>query len=230
MKITLNPVFDIETGQLISHDGVFDVEHTPILFDRDVKAQANQERKTADTTAGGLGSEASGIAGTVIPGLEREATNPTGFGAEDVNNMLVAGGEAAGGVNAGIAGEANLEAARTRNAGGFANALDEASRVKSRQLSRNALDVSNANALEREKKRMFAQGELSNIMNSDRANQLRAMGLSEEAIANELKAGQQGWLQNTEGIIKTVSDAMNPLSKLKGLFSGGCGGSTGGAG
>lgn len=209
MKITINPVFEWSDAEqkylLVSHDGVYEVEHVPILFDRDIKNQANQERKTSDTLAGGLGSEASGISGQIIPGLEREAANPTGFGAQDVNNMLVAGGEAVGGANAGITGEANLEAARTRNAGGFANALDEAARIKSRQLSRNALDVSNANALQKQKQQMFAQGELRDIMQSDRANQLRAMGMSEEAIANELKAGQQGWVQNTLNTIKTLT-------------------------
>jgi len=207
VKITLNPTFSIETNELLWHDGVFEVEHVPILFDRDVKNQANQERKTSDKVAGGLGSEASGISGTIIPGLEREATNPTGFGAEDVNNMLVAGGEAVGGANAGITGEANLEAARTRNAGGFANALDEAARIKSRQLSENALRVSNANAEQKQKQQMFAQSQLSEIMNSDRANQLRAMGLSEEAIQNELAAGRQGWFQNTLNAIGTLTGA-----------------------
>jgi hypothetical protein len=202
----VNPCFEIETGKLLSHDGQFDVpdELVTLRFDRDIAAKANQNRKTADTTGSTLGTEAAGIGGAVIPGLEREATNPQGFAPTDVNNMLVAGGEAAGGANAGITGQANLEAARTRNAGGFASALDEAARIKSRQLSTNALDVSGAQAQEKEKQRQFAQGQLTNIMQSDRANQLRAMGLSDEAIAEELKAGQQGWLQNTLNTINTI--------------------------
>jgi hypothetical protein len=206
LKITVNPCFEIETGKLLSHDGQYDIpdELVTLRFDRDIAAKANQNRKTADTVGAGLGTEAAGIGGAVIPGLEREATNPQGFAPTDVNNMLVAGGEAVGGANSGITGEANLETARTRNAGGFANALDEAARVKSRALATNALDVSGRQAMEKEKQRQFAQGELTNIMQSDRANQLRAMGLSEEAIAQELKANQQGWFQKTLDTINTV--------------------------
>lgn len=216
LKITLNPCFLIETGELLSHDGQYEVpdDAITIRFDRDVAGQAKNNKKTADTTASGFGTEASGIAGTVIPGLERESVNPQGFAPTDVNNMLVAGGEAVGGANAGITGEANLEAARTRNAGGFANALDEAARVKSRQLSTNALDVSGRQAMEKEKQRQFAQGQLTNIMQSDRANQLRAMGLSDEAIAQELAAGRQGWLQNFEGIGKTLSEGATAAANL----------------
>lgn len=209
MKITINPVFSLETGKLVSHDGQYHIpdELVTLRFDRSAQGQAKNNMTTANTTAGGFGSEASGISGAVIPGLEREATNPQGFAPTDVNNMLVAGGEAVGGANAGITGEANLEAARTRNAGGFASALDEAARIKSRQLSTNALDVSGRQAAEKEKQRQFAQGQLTNIMQSDRANQLRAMGLSEEAIQQELAAGRQGWLQNTEGVINTITGA-----------------------
>jgi hypothetical protein len=210
VKITISPTFDIESGKLLSHDGQYEIpdELVTLRFDRSAQQQAKNNMTTANTVAGGAGSEAAGIAGTVIPGLERESVNPQGFAPTDVNNMLVAGGEAAGGANAGITGEANLATARTRNAGGFANALDEAARVKSRQLSTNALNVSGEQAREKEKQRQFAQTELSNIMQSDRANQLRAMGLSDEAIAEELKAGQQGWLQNVEGVVKTAADAV----------------------
>jgi len=207
VKITLNPVFDIATGKLLSHDGVFHVEHVPILFDRSAQAQAKNNVTTANKTASGFGAEGSQISGTIIPGLERESTNPEGFTPQEVNDQLVAGGEAVGGANSGVTGEAALESARTRNAGGFANALDEASRIKSRQLARNALDVSGENARLKEQKRMFAQSKLSDIMQSDRANQLRAMGLSDEAIAQELAAGRQGWLQNTEGVINTITNA-----------------------
>jgi len=206
VKITISPTFDIESGKLLSHSGQYDIpdELVTLRFDRSAQAQAKQNKTTADTTASGLGAEASGIAGTVIPGLERESVNPQGFAPTDVNNMLVAGGEAVGGANAGIVGQANLEAARTRNAGGFASALDEAARTKSRALATNALDVSGRQAVEKEKERQFAQTQLADLLKSDRANQLRAMGLSDEAIAQELAAGRQGWLQNTLDTIKTI--------------------------
>jgi hypothetical protein len=230
VKITINPVLDILTGKLLSHDGQYDIpdELVTLRFDRSAQAQAKGNKTTADTTGSTLGTEASGIGGAVIPGLEREATNPQGFAPTDVNNMLVAGGEAVGGANAGITGEANLEAARTRNAGGFASALDEAARVKSRALSTNALDVSGRQAAEKEKQRQFAQGQLTNIMQSDRANQLRAMGLSEEAIQQELAAGRQGWFQQALDVANTVTGAGKAAGGIiSALNKGGGGGSSG---
>jgi hypothetical protein len=221
VKITINPSFSIETGELLSHDGQYDLpdELVTLRFDRSAQAQAKGNKTTADTLGSNLGSEAAGVGAAVIPGLEREATNPQGFAPTDVNNMLVAGGEAVGGANAGITGEANLEAARTRNAGGFASALDEAARTKSRQLSTNALNVSGEQAREKLKQQQFAQTQLADLMKSDRANQLRAMGLSDEAIAQELAAGKSGWLQNVNQTIEAVTGA------AKGAF-----GKPGGAG
>jgi hypothetical protein len=211
MRVTLNPTFSIETGELLSHDGQFDVAEIPILFDRAAQGQANQNRKTDLGIATGAGSEASQIGSSVIPGLERDVNNPTGFTPVEKNRQLVAGAEAIGGVNAGVKGEANLASARTRTAGGFAPALDEAARIKSRQLSSNALGVENEDAMLRQKKQQEARGQLLGVMGSDRANQLRAMGLSDEAIQAELAAGRQGWFQNTmEGINTVVNAARGP--------------------
>lgn len=212
----MNPCFEIETGKLLSHNGQYELpdDAVTIRFDRDVAGQAKNNKTTADTTGSGLGAEASQIGGTVIPGLERESTNPQGFAPTDVNNMLVAGGEAVGGANAGITGQANLEVARTRNAGGFASSLDEAARIKSRQLATNALDVSGRQAMEKEKQRQFSQTQLADLMKSDRADQLRAMGLSDEAIAQELAAGRQGWFQNFTSGTEALAKGAEAAAKL----------------
>jgi hypothetical protein len=205
MRATLNPTFSIETGELLSHDGIFEVEEFPIRCDRSAQKQAKTNVSGDNAIANETGSTATGINAQLIPGLETESKGHSGYSPTDQNNMLVAGGEAVGGSNAGITGQANLTAARTRNAGGFAASLDEAARDKSRQLSNNALGVANQNAQLEQQNQRFAQGQLANISNEQRQAQLKAMGLSDEAIQQELAAGRQGWLQNTEGVLDTLS-------------------------
>ena len=208
MRITIDPTLDLSTLEWLPRPSyeIPDSEVT-IRFDRKAQGQASSNVSTANSVAGGAGANAAQISSSLIPGLEREAANPTGFTPVQKNNMLVSGAEAIGGVNAGLKGEANLASSRTRNAGGFAPALDEAARIKSRQLGTNALNVQNEDARLAQEKQQFAQKQLQGLYGLDTTNQLKAMGLSDEAIQQELAAGRQGWLQNTEGVIDTLTGA-----------------------
>jgi hypothetical protein len=198
-RITVDPVLDIETMEWLPRPSFYveDAE-VPILFDRSVQNTSKKQAQTDQGVAGNYGNQAQQIGSSIIPGLEREANNPQGYDTSTVNNMETAGAQAAGGVNAGIGGIAGLEEGRTRNAGGATQALDEAARIKSRQLSNNALNVQNESAKLGQEKQQQAQQTLAGLYGTDTSNQLKAMGISNEDIANELKAGQQGWLQNTD--------------------------------
>jgi hypothetical protein len=187
--------------------GLFHVERFRAHFDRSVQKQAGTNASTANTTGAGFGSTASQIGSTLIPGLEREATNPTGFTPLQKNRMLVAGAEATGGANAAAGGQAALEKLRTRNPSGFSAALDEAARIKNRAGSANALSVENADAQLAQQKQAQAQRALQGIYGTDTENQLRAMGLANEDLNTQLNAGKTGWLQNAEGVIGTIADA-----------------------
>jgi len=200
MKITIDPTLDMETMQWVERPSYeIDEKDIRILFDRSAQKQAGQNVATDKSLAGGFGTTASGIGSTLIPGLRREATNPTGFTPMQKNDQLVTGAEAVGGINSGAKGLASLEATRTKTAGGFAPALDEAARIKSRQLSTNALNVSGEDARLAQEKQRFAQGELGNLYGGLNKDQLTAMGLSDEAINTMLRAGQSGWQQNAMG-------------------------------
>lgn len=206
-KILLNPVFSIATGELLSHDGESFVEDFPIKLDREIQGTAKKNAKTASDVATGFGSTAAGIGSSLIPGLERDANNPTGYDPITKNRMLVSNQEAAGGVGAGIAGDANLMAARTRNAGGFARALDESARAKGRLLTSGARDVENESARLAALKQQQARGQLAGLYNTDVSGQLRAMGLSDEDLRTALEAGKSGWQQNAMGWIDTLGGA-----------------------
>lgn len=202
-RFLLNPTFDIETGKLLSHDGEFFHEKTSILFDRQAQSAAKSDKKVADTVGATAGSEAAGEGSTLRTQLTNEALHPTGYNPTDLNNMLVQQQEAVGGGNAAIGGEGKLAALRQRNASGIAPALAEAARSKQRTLASGALDVANQNAMLREKQRQEGLSGLQGLYGTDTSNQLRAMGLSAEDLQNELAAGRQGWLQDTEGLVNT---------------------------
>ncbi len=202
-RFLLNPTFDIETGRLLSHDGEF-FEEPKILFDRGAVGQAKQQGKVAGEVAGTAGSNASQIGSTITPVLEQQATHPTGYDPTTLNNMLVSQQEAAGGANATVGGEGRLNALRTRTAGGFAPALAEAARSKGRTLATGALNVQNRSADLAQQKQQEALRSLQGLYGTDTSNQLKAMGLQSEDLQNQLAAGRQGWLQNTEGVLGTI--------------------------
>jgi hypothetical protein len=227
-RFLLNPVFSIETGELLSHEGESFLDAAPMRFDRSLAKTAGNNAKSADVTAGADSGNAMVDRSAIIPGLIQDATNPTGFTPVQKSNMLVSGGQAVGGVNSGVGGEAELAAARTRNAGGFTPALEEAARIKSRQLSNNALSVSNEDAMLAQQKQQEARKQLEGLYGTDTSNQLKAMGLSNEDLQTQLAAKKQGWLQNTLDTINTIAGVGKGAAGYKSLFSGG--GGSGGSG
>jgi hypothetical protein len=105
-----------------------------------------QNSGTAQNRSGALNAKSNSIYGTLDPALTAEATNPTGYAPNDLAAMNTASQQSLGGSTAGITGQANLEAARTRNAGGFQGAIGSGSRSNAKQLSQNALGIQEQNA------------------------------------------------------------------------------------
>ncbi len=183
---------------------------------RSAQNQAKTAYNTASATAGKYGSAGDDVSSHLIPGLEREANNPEGYTPEEMNDQLVASEQGAGGANAGITGEANLRAARTRNSAGYTTALDEAARDKTRTLSQNALNIKDASAKLGQEKQMAAQKELGSIYGTDVEANLKAQGLMPEDVNAETDAGKSGWFQNMTGLISSLSGAASAI-KPKGF-------------
>jgi hypothetical protein len=218
-RVLKNPTFDIETGKLLSHDGESFVDSFPIRCDRSAVQQAKNLGASAGQVGAGFGSVASGIGSSIIPGLERQANNPTGFDPTTQNRMLVANQEGAGGANAAVTGEGRLAALRSRTAGGYAPALAEAARAKGRTLATGALDVQLENAKLAEQKRREAQQQLGGMYAGLNADQLKAMGMENEDLNTQLTAGRQGMLQNVEGVLGTIG-GLGGNKGVRGLFAG----------
>lgn len=206
-RVRENPVFDIESGEFISCDAEYLVAEFPIKCDRDIANQAKTNQKNATGTSNQYGAQASQIAGTVIPGEERDATTPTGYTAQQKQDQLVSGAEGAGGTEAAARGQAALTATRTGNAGGFADALQNVARQRMGQNVANSREVQQNSANLALEKQQQARNALQGYYGTDTSNQLKAMGLANDDLNAELKAKQQGWLQNTEGVVDTITGA-----------------------
>ena len=211
MKIHSLTVFDTEkwldglTGAVLE-DHSFEYTGPLALADRSIQGSAQANSNTAGATAGQFGGQASTIGGPLIGQLQREAANPIGYTPEQTNAQLVAGEQGAGGANASIAGSAGLAAGRTRNSAALSGVLDAAARAKTQQLSTNALNVQTKSAdvgLERQRQ---AQQQLQGLYGTNVNAQLGAMGVQNQDLNTAIKAGDSGWLQNTEGILGTIGN------------------------
>lgn len=171
---------------------------------RQAQQNAQNAFNTSSASANQYQGQGSQIAGNLIPGLEREANNPEGYTPQDMNDQLVASEQGAGGANAGIVGQANLTAARSRNSAGLSTALDNAARIKSQTLSENALRIKSDSAKLGQQKQMAAQGELGKIYGIDTSANLEAQGLLPKDVAAETQAGQSGWFQNMTNLIAAL--------------------------
>ena len=200
-RTTRNVIVDPETGAI-----------EPANFIKAATGAAQQGAKTAAQTGGQYGAGAQDIGGMLVPQLKADVTNPQGFGTAAQNAMLVQGLEGAGGAASGIAGEAGLRAARSRNVGGSAGILDEAAREKMRTSADVGLDVATKNAMLQQQQRASALKQLEGLYGTDVGAQLKAQSLVPEDIDAWAKANQTGWLQN-------VDEAVNML-KPKGSIGG----------
>lgn len=166
--------------------------------------QANALQGTAGTQAAQSNGQAAGINATLNPFLTAELTHPQGFSQQDQTSMLSAAEGGAGGATSGITGQANLQAARTRNTGGFSSALDAAARSRQQAVAGQSEQIAGQNAQLKNSQQQSAAGALQGLYGTDSGNALKALGLQDQAIGTEAQAGTQGWLQNATGILKAV--------------------------
>lgn len=212
MNFNTKIVIDIESGTILYKDLPHLYDGPVELCDKNAKAKASRAADTATGEGSRYGSEASGVSSTLVPELRREATSPTGFMPEDVNAMLVAGEQGAGGATGALAGEANLSAARSRNTGALSGTLDELARTKTRQLSENALNMQGRNAQEKMRQKSEGLHGLESVYGTDVGAQLKEQGLVPEDIDAMLKANQSGWGKNLMDWTKTLT---SPFSVTK---------------
>lgn len=166
--------------------------------------QASNLVGTAGTQAAQDNASAAGTRSTLNPFLTSELLHPQGFSQADTTSMLSAGQAGAGGATAGVTGLANLQTARTRNAGGFGTALDAAARARTQAAAGSSEGIAADNAKLKQTQQQDAASGLQGLYGTDSGNALKALGLQDQAIGTETDAGKSGWLQNSMDVIKAL--------------------------
>ena len=212
-KITVNPRFrwsdTLERFVLIGHDGQYEIPDNEILMraDRGAVQQGKNLGKTSTQQADQYGTRGTTEYNAVMPGLVQEAQHPTGFTPLEKSSMVTSSNEALGGVNSGAAGEARLNAMRTRNASGFAPALAEAARARDRAAASTNLNINMADAQLAREKQDAARRQLEGLYGIDTRQQLGEQGMASQDLQDQLAAGRQGWYQNALAGINTFLNA-----------------------
>ena len=203
MKTFTKWTFNSETLETIScdwrpYDGPVD------RCDRAAQNQANNAQATAGATAGTYETEGQAIQHQVTPWLTRRLTAEHSMSPDQLNQMLSYAGAGAGGATGAYTGENELEAARTRNTGGYQGSLDAMARQRQMSLAKasegiGAEDVSGALQNQRE-----AAGGLGEMASMDTGAALKAMGIQTGDINAEIEASKTGWFQNMTGLMSSL--------------------------
>ena len=216
MRIGTHIILDMETFERREISG-YDYHGPMALAIKAATKAASGAASTAQQSGAQYGNQAAGIGGTLVPQLTQEAQHPTGINPTDLNSMLVAGQQGAGGSNSGIAGQAGLTAARTRNTGALSGVLDQASRNKTQSNSQNALGVQNENTQTKLKQQQAGLSGLEGLYGTDVNAGLKAQSLVPSDVDAWAKADQTGWLQQTLGTLGTLG-SLGGSKGIKGLF------------
>lgn len=172
------------------------------------KSNVSQDK----SIAGQAGNEAGQDRGLLSAAYRNDINNPTGYTANQENQQLTAA--EAGGGGGGATGTALLEANRTHNTGNTSNILDQIARTRMQGNAKASEGIAANSANLAQAKRASALQGVQGMYGTDTSAQLKAMGLSDEALNTQLKAGQQGWLQNAEGVVDTAANAAKGAASL----------------
>lgn len=149
----------------------------------------------ANANSTSLGNAGGGISSYLTPQLENEANNPQGYTPQQLAYMNTASQQSLGGGAAATTGEANLAAARTRNAGGFQGAVGNANRGAQRQLSQNAVGIQTEQANLQQQQRQEALKSLQQLYGIDEQTALAYLNSSNSALnAENANTGVHGLL------------------------------------
>jgi hypothetical protein len=176
---------------------------------------ASQAARTAAGVASTYGSNASGIAGSLVPFEQHNLTNPSGYSPQDLTAQLVSGQAAGGGATSGIVGNLNQTAAATNNYGGFAGASDEAARQQAKAAAQGAEGVAAANAGVKLQQQKDAAGVLGNLYGTDVNAQGDAMNTENTA---DQEANQEGFFGRLSQITGMLTGSATAAAGVKNAF------------
>ncbi len=157
------------------------------------------------------GARAQSIFDPLNAALMGEATNPQGYSQADMNSMRTGSAQALGGATAGITGQANLQAARTRNSAGYSGALDSAARSAQQTASQNEMGLQAANANLKQQQQQQGLSALQGLYGTNMSSMNSALGLGPATL--QARADGGSWMQNTGLPIVGALTGINSLGK-----------------
>jgi hypothetical protein len=139
-----------------------------------------------------------------------------GFTPGQTNEMQTAGEAGAGGAIGGASGQLADQAARTRNASGFAKNLDEMARDRSKAAAGTSEGIAAEDVMGAKKLNQEGAAGLGEMYGTDVNAQLKSMGQQNEDINTAIQAGKSGWLQNMTGVLGALGgDASAAMTGYK---------------
>lgn len=154
---------------------------------------AESSAKQSQSTATGLTNNANALYSNLSPMLTSEAAHPAGFSPADEAALETGVQDTAGGSEAAAVGQGNLEAARTRNAGGFGQAVSDAARTAGENLSRGLLQVRGANANLKQQQHENALRGLEGLYGTNVEGANSALGNVAANVNADTNAEQASW-------------------------------------
>lgn len=205
MKIITRAVLDMNTMQwLPEQEESFEYSGPLARCDRGAQSAAKAASGTAKDTATNAGEEAKSELGEVQPFFQQEMKAQHGYTPGQTDELLTAAGAGTGGATGALTGEADLQAARTRNASGFTKSLDEMARDKQKALAGTSEGVAAQDVnLAKQENQEGAQGE-AGLYGINNDAMLKSMGIQNQDINTQIEAGKSGWLQNMNQTLTAV--------------------------
>lgn len=154
--------------------------------------------------AGDLGTNAATLFGegqadraALLPFLRGEMTANHAFSPTQLNEMLTAASAGAGGATGSVGGEAELAAARTGNAATSGALLDKIARAKAQGLAKANEGIAAADVGATNELHQAGAAGLESLYGADTSEAMKAAGLQQEAIKNQMEASTTGgWMRN----------------------------------
>src|SRR6185437_8996436 len=140
--------------------------------------------------ADNLGKRSASDYGAVQPFLQNELIHPEGFGSDAISQMLTQGGQAVSGATGAANEAATLNASRTGNAAAVPGVISQTARNAMKQQSDNALNVNIKDAMLKQQQQQDAAKGLEGLYGEDVAAAMKAMGLQNESLGNNVNASK----------------------------------------
>jgi hypothetical protein len=182
--------------------------------------QAKQVFNTSTQDANTFQNQGQSTYNAMFPTLQQNATNPQGYSQGDLAKMNTANSQSAGGATAGLTGEANLMAGRTRNPGSMGAGLAEAARTSGRNENQTALKIQEANANLAQQKQQAALGQLGNLYGQNVSGLNDMLGNANKAVG-EITAADQAVAGDILGGVKTAAGLGMGAAGMAGMGPGG---------